>query len=86
MHPQHQSPLGQKVHYADQYDAGLLFPIPRAPQRQAPGFEMHEIRFTVERRWPAVLRSPPATRRASRFPGRWMTHQPPSGVVFCRAL
>ena len=37
MHPQHQSPLGQKVHYADQYDAGLLFPIPRAPQRQALG-------------------------------------------------
>ena len=37
MHPQHHSPLGQTVHYADQYDAGLLFPIPRAPQRQVLG-------------------------------------------------
>jgi 7-cyano-7-deazaguanine reductase len=27
------SPLGQATRYADQYDAALLFPIPRAPQR-----------------------------------------------------
>lgn len=31
------SQLGKPTHYADQYDATLLFPIPRAPARQALG-------------------------------------------------
>ena len=31
------SPLGKSTHYADQYDAGLLFPIARAPQRASMG-------------------------------------------------
>lgn len=31
------SPLGQPTAYADQYDASLLFPIARAPQRHALG-------------------------------------------------
>ena len=34
--PSH-SPLGRTASYPDRYDAGLLFPIPRAPQRQALG-------------------------------------------------
>ncbi len=34
--PNH-SPLGQPTQYADHYDASLLFPIPRAPQRLALG-------------------------------------------------
>lgn len=33
----HSSPLGQTSPYADQYDASLLYPIPRAPQRHALG-------------------------------------------------
>ncbi|HEX5698756.1 MAG TPA: NADPH-dependent 7-cyano-7-deazaguanine reductase QueF [Rhodoferax sp.] len=33
MNTPHQSQLGQATAYADQYDAALLFPIPRAPQR-----------------------------------------------------
>ena len=37
MNPLTHSPLGQSTVYADQYDAGLLFPIARAPQRQALG-------------------------------------------------
>ncbi len=31
------NPLGQATVYADQYDAALLFPIPRAPQREKLG-------------------------------------------------
>jgi 7-cyano-7-deazaguanine reductase len=31
------SPLGQTTVYADRYDASLLFPIPRAPQRELLG-------------------------------------------------
>ena len=31
------SPLGKATHYADQYDPALLFPIPRAPQRERIG-------------------------------------------------
>jgi 7-cyano-7-deazaguanine reductase len=34
--PDH-SPLGKAVAYADRYDPGLLFPIPRAPNRAALG-------------------------------------------------
>ena len=32
-HTPQDSPLGKASGYADQYDAALLFPIPRAPQR-----------------------------------------------------
>ena len=31
------SPLGHATHYAERYDAGLLFPVDRAPQRAALG-------------------------------------------------
>jgi 7-cyano-7-deazaguanine reductase len=37
MNPITHSPLGQSTVYADQYDASLLFPIARAPQRLALG-------------------------------------------------
>jgi len=37
MNPSSHSPLGQLTAYADQYDAGLLFPMARAPQRLALG-------------------------------------------------
>jgi len=37
MNPSSHSPLGQPTAYADQYDAGLLFPMARAPQRLALG-------------------------------------------------
>ena len=32
-----ESQLGRASAYVDQYDAGLLFPIPRATQREAMG-------------------------------------------------
>ena len=37
MNPITHSPLGQATQYADQYDASLLFPIPRAAQREKLG-------------------------------------------------
>ena len=37
MNPLNASLLGKSTHYADQYDATLLFPVPRAAQRQALG-------------------------------------------------
>jgi len=37
MNPSSHSALGQPTAYADQYDAGLLFPMARAPQRLALG-------------------------------------------------
>jgi len=37
MNPITHSPLGQSTVYADQYDASLLFPIPRAAQREKLG-------------------------------------------------
>ena len=37
MNPMTHAPLGQPTVYADQYDASLLFPIARAPQRLALG-------------------------------------------------
>ena len=38
-----QSQLGRASAYADQYDAGLLFPIPRAAQRDIDdGLDRHE--------------------------------------------
>ncbi len=36
--PEH-SPLGQATHYPAQYDASLLFPLPRAPKRQEIGLQ-----------------------------------------------
>ena len=33
MHTPEQSPLGRASAYIDQYDASLLFPLPRAPKR-----------------------------------------------------
>ncbi|WP_313081526.1 NADPH-dependent 7-cyano-7-deazaguanine reductase QueF [Pulveribacter sp.] len=36
--PEH-SPLGQATHYPAQYDASLLFPLPRAPKRQELGLQ-----------------------------------------------
>ena len=36
-HTPQDSPLGKASGYADQYDAALLFPIPRAPQRASLG-------------------------------------------------
>ncbi|MCB8748371.1 NADPH-dependent 7-cyano-7-deazaguanine reductase QueF [Rhodoferax sp. U2-2l] len=37
MNPIDHSPLGQATQYVDQYDASLLFPIPRAAQREKLG-------------------------------------------------
>jgi 7-cyano-7-deazaguanine reductase len=37
MNVPHDSPLGKSSAYPDRYDASLLFPIPRAPQRAAIG-------------------------------------------------
>lgn len=37
MNPLNHSPLGQATQYVDQYDASLLFPIPRAAQRDKLG-------------------------------------------------
>ena len=38
-HTPEQSQLGKASVYVDQYDPGLLFPIPRAPKRQEIGIE-----------------------------------------------
>ena len=37
LHTPDQSPLGKSSAYADQYDASLLFPLPRAPKREELG-------------------------------------------------
>lgn len=42
------SPLGKSTHYADQYDAGLLFPIERAPQRVAMGIQGQPMFFGAD--------------------------------------
>jgi 7-cyano-7-deazaguanine reductase len=39
MNSRHQSPLGQATSYRNHYDAAVLFPIARAPQRAALGLE-----------------------------------------------
>lgn len=45
MSPVHQSPLGQPVSYADQYDPGLLFPLPRQSQRETLGLVPGRLPF-----------------------------------------
>ncbi|MGB3071453.1 MAG: NADPH-dependent 7-cyano-7-deazaguanine reductase QueF [Ottowia sp.] len=42
------SPLGKSTVYADQYDAGLLFPIARAPQRASMGIQGQPMFFGAD--------------------------------------
>lgn len=42
MHTPEHSPLGQATHYPAQYDAALLFPLPRAPKRQEIGLQQQQ--------------------------------------------
>lgn len=49
----HQSPLGKVVGYPSQYDPGLLFPIPRATQRQGLGLRDASIPFFGADIWSA---------------------------------
>lgn len=46
------SPLGHATRYADAYDPGLLFPVERAPQRSALGFD-GQLPFRGVDRWTA---------------------------------
>ncbi len=46
------SPLGKATAYADAYDAGLLFPVERAPQREVLGLG-EVLPFTGADRWTA---------------------------------
>jgi 7-cyano-7-deazaguanine reductase len=48
-----QSQLGRASAYADQYDAGLLFPIPRATQRAAMGIASDKLPFFGADLWTA---------------------------------
>jgi 7-cyano-7-deazaguanine reductase len=48
-----QSQLGRASAYADQYDAGLLFPIPRATQRDAMGIARDKLPFFGADLWTA---------------------------------
>jgi 7-cyano-7-deazaguanine reductase len=48
-----QSQLGRASAYADQYDAGLLFPIPRAAQRDAMGIASDRLPFFGADLWTA---------------------------------
>jgi len=48
-----QSRLGRASAYADQYDAGLLFPIPRATQREAMGIASDKLPFFGADLWTA---------------------------------
>ena len=48
-----QSQLGRASAYADQYDAGLLFPIPRATQRDAMGIASDKLPFFGADLWTA---------------------------------
>jgi 7-cyano-7-deazaguanine reductase len=48
-----QSQLGRASAYADQYDAGLLFPIPRATQRDAMGIASGKLPFFGADLWTA---------------------------------
>lgn len=47
------SSLGREVRYPDQYDAGLLFPIPRAAARGEIGIDEAALPFTGHDRWHA---------------------------------
>ena len=44
MNTPEQSALGKTSAYPDQYDASLLFPLPRAPKRQEIGVVSASIR------------------------------------------
>ena len=46
------SPLGKATHYPESYDAGLLYSVDRAPQRQALGIG-RSLPFTGVDRWTA---------------------------------
>jgi 7-cyano-7-deazaguanine reductase len=46
------SPLGKSTHYPDAYDASLLYPVERAPQREALGLA-GALPFAGEDRWTA---------------------------------
>ena len=48
-----QSPLGRDVAYPDRFDAGLLFPIPRARARAAIGIDAGALPFAGLDRWHA---------------------------------
>jgi len=48
-----QSQLGRASAYADQYDASLLFPIPRATQREAMGIKENALPFFGADLWTA---------------------------------
>ncbi|MDM0012576.1 NADPH-dependent 7-cyano-7-deazaguanine reductase QueF [Variovorax sp. J22P168] len=48
-----QSQLGRASAYIDQYDAGLLFPIPRATQREAMGIASDRLPFFGADLWTA---------------------------------
>jgi len=47
------SSLGREVRYPDQYDASLLFPIPRAAARSQIGIDEAALPFTGHDRWHA---------------------------------
>ncbi|MBP5979054.1 MAG: NADPH-dependent 7-cyano-7-deazaguanine reductase QueF [Halomonas sp.] len=47
------APLGRDSAYPEQYDAGLLFPIPRAANRAPLGIEEGELPFVGEDEWHA---------------------------------
>ena len=53
MNSKDNSPLGKATVYADHYDASLLFPIPRAPQRQALGLTTGALPFLGADLWTA---------------------------------
>ena len=48
-----QSQLGRASNYVDHYDAGLLFPIPRATQREAMGIPANALPFFGADLWTA---------------------------------
>ena len=47
------SPLGHAARYADQYDPGLLYPMPRAPQRAGIGLAVANVPFFGADLWTA---------------------------------
>src|ERR687896_73983 len=46
------SPLGKAIHYPETYEAGLLYPVDRAPQRDALGLS-EPLPFAGVDRWTA---------------------------------
>ncbi|MCL6271111.1 NADPH-dependent 7-cyano-7-deazaguanine reductase QueF [Sansalvadorimonas sp. 2012CJ34-2] len=48
------SPLGQHSEYISQYDAGLLFPIPRVPKWEALGLDGSNLPFSGSDTWNAL--------------------------------